>query len=538
MSGAVDLERFRSLFVDEAREQLAQLAALLQDRLGPTQLKELFRCAHSIKGMAATMQYEQIGQLAHALETLLDPLRHQQEPPSQLTTAALLEAVDTLSAQVEVVAEGGVATVASERAAAAEPVPSQPSLRVPMSFVDRLLESITELLIASATLERRVAEFPTAHDSALKLQALLNKLKSDVLSVRMTPFVSLVPELERSVRELNRRLGKQVRLEVLGGDVKVDRAVLDELAGPLTQLIRNAVDHGIEAPAERTAAGKPATGTLTIALRRQGEAAQLVVSDDGRGMNDGQLVEAALARGVLTVEDASRLDVDARLQLATLAGVSTARNVSEISGRGVGLDLVAARVAGLGGGLSVTSEPGRGSSFSMRVPLSLAIMRALKVVGTHLRLIVKWFSLAIGRSLRCVGRLLWSGVRSFSLTIERVLRFVGRYSWYGVKWFSLAIGRSLRFVGRLLWSGVRSFSLAIMRALKFVGKCLWSGVRALSLAIERILELVEKYLWSGTKYLFLALRQVLGFVGRYSWHGVRSFSLAIGLVLKSVGSFI
>src|SRR5690606_4928986 len=180
----------------------------------------------------------------------------------------------------------------------------------------------------------------------------------------------------RLVRDLGRELGKQVRFESEGDDIELDRAVLDEIGDPLLHLIRNAVDHGLESAADRVGAGKPAEGRITVSAARDRNTVAIRVSDDGRGVNR----EAILARGIrdgLVAPDVDRLTDDLLLRVLARPGFSTAARVSGVSGRGVGVDVAATRVRALGGTLAVTSEEGKGTIFTVRVPLTLAIVRAL-----------------------------------------------------------------------------------------------------------------------------------------------------------------
>ncbi len=206
---------------------------------------------------------------------------------------------------------------------------------------------------------------------------LAEHLQDGLLRTRMVPFVQVVPRLHRLVRQTADSLGKSARLEVVGPEVELDRSILDRLVAPLEHLLRNAVDHGLEGAEARRAAGKKGTGVVTLTLNREGNDVVIVVSDDGRGMNLEAIREQAVARGLLGPD--VRIADEALMQFVLEPGFTTAGRVTQISGRGVGLDVVASEIKAANGAISLDSVPGRGSSFSIRLPLTLAIIEAFLV---------------------------------------------------------------------------------------------------------------------------------------------------------------
>jgi two-component system chemotaxis sensor kinase CheA len=212
-----------------------------------------------------------------------------------------------------------------------------------------------------------------------RLQATVMDLHDKVMAVRMTPLRLVTDQLPRAARDLARKAGKQVEVEVQGAEIEIDRAILDELADPLVHLIRNAVDHGIEAPHLRLLAGKPATGRVTVSARRERDRVIVEIADDGRGMDPQKLRQRAVERGALSPEAAAALTDPEALLLCCLPGVSTADRVTEVSGRGVGMDAVKRVVEAVGGALELESEPGRGSRFALRLPLTVAVQQVLLV---------------------------------------------------------------------------------------------------------------------------------------------------------------
>lgn len=207
----------------------------------------------------------------------------------------------------------------------------------------------------------------------------LSVLSEEITTLRMVP-VSLVTEpFARMVRELSKGLGKEIELRVDGDDARVDRSVLDSLKDPLLHLVRNAVDHGLETREARVAAGKPTRGTLAIHVSREGERLVLRVEDDGRGLDPAELRQAAARRGLLPETAASTLDDAAAIELIFLPGFSSRDDVTDLSGRGVGLDVVRTNLLAIGGEVTVASVPGRGASFELRVPISLTVAPVLFV---------------------------------------------------------------------------------------------------------------------------------------------------------------
>ena len=181
------------------------------------------------------------------------------------------------------------------------------------------------------------------------------------------------------MRDLSVKLSKQVELELIGKDTELDRSVVDSLGDPLVHLIRNSLDHGLESPEQRVAAGKPATGTLEISARHAGGNVVITVRDDGRGIDPAKVAAKAVERGLLAAADAPRVDMAQAIELLFSAGFSTADTTSDISGRGVGMDAVRTAIRELGGDAELTSELGAGSTVTIRLPLTLAIMAALQV---------------------------------------------------------------------------------------------------------------------------------------------------------------
>jgi two-component system chemotaxis sensor kinase CheA len=254
-------------------------------------------------------------------------------------------------------------------------------VRVNVAVLDALMDLVGELVL---TRGRFAAGGVDDDDGPLaapfrQLRLVTSELQDSVMQARLQPIGTVTGKLHRVVRDLAATTGKQVVLEIEGDDIGVDRAVNEALRDPLLHLVRNAVDHGIETPGDRRAAGKPSTGTLSLRVGHEGGRVKVELRDDGRGVDAGGLVERAVACGLLDVDAAARLERHDALELMFRPGLSTKEQVTTISGRGVGLDVVRAGLQQVGGRIDVTSEPGQGSAFRLDVPLTLAIMSVLLV---------------------------------------------------------------------------------------------------------------------------------------------------------------
>ncbi|TBR37215.1 MULTISPECIES: chemotaxis protein CheA [Dyella] len=261
------------------------------------------------------------------------------------------------------------------------------SVRVDTSRLDSLVNHAGELVLVR---NRLVSLASNGNDEPLstaasELDRVADELQGAVLGMRMQPVGRLFQRFPRIVRDLARQLGKEIELVTEGEDTDLDRSLVESLADPLIHLLRNAVDHGLEMPDAREAAGKPRKGRVRLSASQRGERIVIVVADDGKGMNPDILRQKAVEKGVIDAAQAARLTETESLELIFRPGFSTASTVSDISGRGVGMDVVKTRVAELGGTLQVRSKKGQGSELELTVPLTLAILRVLMVrVGTRL----------------------------------------------------------------------------------------------------------------------------------------------------------
>lgn len=267
-------------------------------------------------------------------------------------------------------------------AAPADPGAASPAtVRIPARSLDRFLDTIGELLVQRGRLAGLLkGRSDRALDISLeRLKSLVDRLYGDVMGLRMLPFETIAQRFTRSVRELASAQRKRVSFRITGREVMLDRSMLDELIDPINHVLRNAVDHGIESPAERLTAGKTESGSIAILLERAGDSVTIKIEDDGRGMDPEEIRRAALRKGFLTAEACAGVDDASALMLTTIPGFSTNDRVTEVSGRGVGMDVVRTRVERLGGRLALRSMPGTGLSVEMRLPLTIVVVQAFIV---------------------------------------------------------------------------------------------------------------------------------------------------------------
>jgi two-component system chemotaxis sensor kinase CheA len=419
----IDREALLQTFLAEAEEtfvHMEQALVALEARPGDDSLlHSVFRDAHTLKGAAGLVGFDAVRDLAHDLEDVLERLRKKTLPVSDTLVTLLLRSVDVLRGAV---ADGAAGKTASSDAVAAfrlrlaaaaaatpgageaggapppppgggsagdggdGPVQPQPatsgrSLRVDVGKLDRMLDLSGEIAIARGRLgemlERGVATHAELLEAHRETDRLYLDLQELIMKARMVPIGPSFHQHLRTVRDVATAHGKQARLVVEGEDVEVDTAVVEYVRDPLTHMVRNALDHGIEPPAARVAAGKDATGKLLLRAFHEAGSMVIQVVDDGAGLDRRRIGEKAVAMGLAA--DASRLSDEDLARVVFEPGFSTAERVTEISGRGVGMDVVRRNVEALRGSVAIESAAGRGTSVTIRVPLTLAIIQGFKV---------------------------------------------------------------------------------------------------------------------------------------------------------------
>lgn len=402
-------------FLAESEEGLAELEqAILQleaNREDRELVQTIFRAVHTMKGNASILDLHSLLSFTHALEDVLDEVRNGKVAVTSAMTDVLLASAEVLRQMVLNAAQGIdessektksvmqrlAVFVGSKQpgspndAGSARPVagaaqgvrkPGMKTLRVEIEKLDRLLNLAGEITIArgritqilEGTSKASLTELREAHDFAEKLHL---ELREAILQARMVPLGPLFRQYAPKVRDLAQAHGKRAELRILGEEVEVDTSVVEHLKDPLLHMIRNAVDHGIESPGEREQLGKPPVGTITIRAGHDGGNVAVDVSDDGRGLNRERLIDGARRRGI--TKDYENLPTQDLFQIVFEPGFSTASEITDLSGRGVGMDVVRRNVEALRGSVTISSQPGAGSTVSIRLPLTLAIIEGFGV---------------------------------------------------------------------------------------------------------------------------------------------------------------
>nr|WP_154886357.1 chemotaxis protein CheA [Paenibacillus xylanexedens] len=255
------------------------------------------------------------------------------------------------------------------------------TIRVDIERLDVLMNLFSELLIDRSRLEQLASETGNndLSDTVAHLSRVSTDLQNIVLKLRMVPVDTVFNRFPRMIRDLAKTLDKKIDLVITGAETELDRTVIDEIGDPLVHLLRNAVDHGVESISERVAAGKPEMGTVNLRAFHSGNHVFIEIEDDGKGIYRDKLLQTAIKRGVVTEEQGAKMSDDEVNQLLFAPGFSTADKISDISGRGVGLDVVKSKITSLGGNVTITSTPGKGTNFSVQLPLTLSIIAAMLV---------------------------------------------------------------------------------------------------------------------------------------------------------------
>lgn len=255
------------------------------------------------------------------------------------------------------------------------------TVRIDIHRLDSLMNLVGELVITKTRLEQLLMTYgsPDIEETLKSLSRVAGGLQDAVMKARMVPLAQVFNRFPRMVRDLSRELGRQIEFIIDGEETELDRSVIDEIGDPLVHLLRNAIDHGVEAPEDRQRKGKPAAGKVRLSAGYEGNRVVIVVEDDGEGIDPQAILSKAQEKGLVTGEQARRLSNDEIYRLLFLPGFSTSEKVSDVSGRGVGLDVVQNKIESLGGNVEIASTRGKGTRFSIRLPLTLAIIQALMI---------------------------------------------------------------------------------------------------------------------------------------------------------------
>ena len=424
-----ELDQLLAVFRDQSLQILEEMShdllALESSQADADAMMRLRRGAHTIKGDSACVGLDQTTQLAHKVEDIFDAIlcgeikfdrrsvnvifkvldaikdaleRAEICDVDAESTKALISEVAAIQQHktVEDAEQSGKKDVKSSSPATEPPVPEQVEgparqgrgfVRVEASKIDTLLNLAGEMVIARSVMGQLGPEIESVMDVAdmidrvsgasNQMGKLIAELQKSVLKMRMVTIDHVFRRFARPMRELASELGKEVNLHISGGDTELDRALVDIISEPLLHLLRNSVDHGLETKEERQKAGKPVVGRIAMRAYHEGNQVVVEVSDDGRGIDPVALKARAVDSGRLSKEEVERLTDEDAIDLIFLQGLSTAREVTQLSGRGIGASAVKAVIEQLRGSIAVNSVPGNGTCFTLRMPLTLAIIKAL-----------------------------------------------------------------------------------------------------------------------------------------------------------------
>ncbi|RII25554.1 MAG: hybrid sensor histidine kinase/response regulator [Geobacter sp.] len=412
--------KYLDIFLREAEEHLTSLQQgvlrLEKEPGNKVLIHELLRNAHTLKGSARMLGFEGVSNVAHRLEDLLKEMEEGEREMDQSATDILLRGSDAISRLVGALAKGepppflvdefldaldrgDVAGLEVKSSAGPEEEGLGDTVRARVRTLDSMVNLLGELIINKKRLESRVIDLKSLvrstggspsfrelgtfqrdlEDDVLYLDYIIQELHGEAMALRMLPLRTITDGFQRLVRDLSRTQGKEVDLVIEGDGIELDRVLLESLKPMFLHMLTNAVDHGIEPPDVRKMHGKPGKAAITISARHEGDSVQIVVRDDGRGMDPGRIRQAALRRGVIDKEEAELLRDDEALYLTLRPGFSTSETVTDVSGRGVGLDVVQKNLERVKGTLSLRSSVGVGTEITLRLPMSLSVVEALLV---------------------------------------------------------------------------------------------------------------------------------------------------------------
>lgn len=390
-------------FIAETRETLEALAGEIvaweADPTDRARLDAIFRFVHTVKGSCGFLDLPRLARLSHAAEDVLAAVRDGRRTPDRALVNAVLavvdrigELVEAIDAQVALNDTGEdllIAALAEGREVVVQaPAPAgqrngSRSVRLSVDLLDRMMSGMSDMVLARNELARRIRDEnpdPALEASLERLSATVADMRETVTRTRMQKIESLFSALPRMVRDTAASLGKSVIVTVDGADVELDREMIEVLRDPLVHIVRNSIDHGIETPAARRAAGKRESGRLTVSARQAGNQIIVEIADDGAGIDADRLIAKLAANGVRDERELRGLSPRQQLELIFEPGLSSKDEVTEISGRGVGMDIVRSAIEGIGGRIELDSTRGQGLRIAIHVPLTLSIIPTI-IVG-------------------------------------------------------------------------------------------------------------------------------------------------------------
>ncbi len=402
-----DIEELRAAFFTQAEEILDNLPSYIMAVEGnpdESNWKALKRAFHTLKGDSKAMGFNGLSTFAHKIEDLIADIKDNE--PDSASIDLFLECADAFKISLDKIAVGedpdisDIVSKIESYAAGHKYMPykhetpmvnktigrSLPFLKIEPERVDMIMNLVGELVIGRSMLSQITSEVDNLNREsiALRLENLnssfertLSDLQRSVMKVRMLPVDLVFRHFPRVVRDLSAEKGKVVRFQIEGEHTELDKGIVDVIGEPLLHIIRNAIDHGIETPEERRASGKTEEGLICVRAFHHGNQMVIEVEDDGRGIDTDKLKEKAIQRGIVSTDDGKKMSAKEAMNLISLSGFSTAESITEVSGRGVGMDIVKDAVESLRGIIDITSEKGRGTRLTLRLPLTLAIIKSI-----------------------------------------------------------------------------------------------------------------------------------------------------------------
>ncbi|RZT55149.1 two-component system chemotaxis sensor kinase CheA [Sphingomonas sp. BK036] len=390
-------------FIAETRETLEAIAGEIvaweAEPADSARLDAIFRFVHTVKGSCGFLDLPRLARLSHAAEDVLAAVRDGKRTPDTALVNAVLGIVDRIAAIVEAIDAGASLDDADEDVLIAALAPdAQPraqiqaapqnraasrSVRLNVDLLDHMMSGMSEMVLARNELARRLRDSdvdPQVEAALERLSLTVADMRDTVTRTRMQKVDALFSALPRMVRDTSAELAKSVDLVIEGADVELDREMIELMRDPLGHIIRNAIDHGIETPTERRAAGKPLTGRLIVSARQSGNQILIEIADDGKGIDVARIVAKAAEKRLYGVAELAAMSEATKLDLIFAPGLSSRDTVTAISGRGVGMDVVRANIEQIGGRIVLTNDPGRGLRIVIHVPLTLSILSTI-IVG-------------------------------------------------------------------------------------------------------------------------------------------------------------
>ena len=380
---------YREMYVSEGLELIdtinKSLLKLEETPDSSEQIDSVFRSIHSLKGMAATMDYEQTRALCYNIENTLDDLRKKRTKISNELLNALFKCIDALQQMIldenkKIDIQPFVALLENpdeNKIINVQPIikPNSPTIRVKISDIDSLANLAGELSIFKTKIENIVnkTDLDESQNLMKELEGFVIDLRHKITKIRLVPIEQIFTRFVRLVHDTSASLGKQVELHMDSGGIEIDRTVLEAVTYPLLHILRNCIDHGLERPDERLTSGKSPTGNIYLMAYNMGDKIGIKIQDDGKGIDLKKVKETAIQNKIISPEKARKMSTEEIIGLIRTPGLTTSTEITDISGRGVGMDVVIKQIQEVGGRVKIDSELGKGTTITLTVPLALTL---------------------------------------------------------------------------------------------------------------------------------------------------------------------